>query len=422
MSAFRRLRLAAVLLVAAIMLVSGAPGYAAAHGASTRQTDETVAIGAARERVAAGDVDGAIRGLAKFVAEEPETGEAMLYLGDLEYGHGDALSAELRYRAILEDAPEDRETHDHLGRLYASRGRTREAIVEFGKTLPSASGYRHLVELHRRRGDLDAFVARYRRAADARPADAPAQYAMGTIARGARLPAEAVRFLERAVRLAPSCDAFSELGNADYDLGHFPAAIESFERCLTLEPDDYSASLDLGNTYITLGDKAKARRLFERAIALVPDRSEALVDLGYLDDMEGSWQRAVDLYLRAIAVDPLIPEAYVDLGYDYDSHELFARAETAYHFGLAIAPDFGRLHYLLGDTYLHEGKRSLALGEYRRAADSDEADVARAASHELMILSQDVSLLRDESTSSRLSRMPPARYQSPDPRQLDTIV
>jgi hypothetical protein len=44
------------------------------------------------------------------------------------------------------------------------------------------------------------------------------------------------------------------------------------------------------------------------------------------------------------------------------------------------------LHYLLGVTYADQGKISLAAMEYRRAATSDEIDVARAASRELASL------------------------------------
>ena len=391
MDAFRRVRLAVVVLVAAAIFATGTPQLAVAHGASAAK-DESAALADARKRIAAGDLNGAIAQLSRFVTDEPQADEAKLFLGDLEYRHGDVSSAELAYRAILEYAPNDRLTHDHLGRLYASRGRIRDALDEFSRTLPSSSGYRHLVELHRLRGDLDGFVARYRRAAEARPLDAPAQYALGTILRSARHPAEAVPYLERAVRLSPTCEALAELGDTQYDLARYPAAIDAFERCLALDPDDYATMLDLGNTYVTLGDTARARALFQRDIDLEPQRSEALVDLGYLDDLANDWQSAVPLYLRAIADDPLIPEAYVNLGYDYDAHALFAQAETAYRSGLTVAPDSGRLHYLLGDTYRHEGKRELALGEYRRAARSDDEEVARAASHALMVLTRDATV------------------------------
>ncbi|MEO6989923.1 MAG: hypothetical protein ABI346_00120, partial [Candidatus Baltobacteraceae bacterium] len=77
---------------------------------------------------------------------------------------------------------------------------------------------------------------------------------------------------------------------------------------------------------------------------------------------------------------------YIDLGYDYDQHQLYALAEASFLKGISIAPNEGRLHYLLGVTYADQGKISLAAMEYRRAATSDEIDVARAASRELASL------------------------------------
>ena len=389
MKAIRRLRLAAVPFVAAALLATGMARLAVAKDASP-DVDEKVALVTARDRAAKNDVDGAIFSLSTYVAEHPGAAEPARFLGDLEYRRGDFASAELTYRRILDDDATDVLTHDHLGRLYTSRGRVREAIDQFEKTLPSSSGYAHLVALHRERGDLDAFVLAFRLRADEHRDNPKAQFAFGTIDRALHQPGEALPYLQRAVSLGPTCDTLSELGNTEYDLGHFGSAIEAFTRCLAIDPDDYSATLDLGNVHLVMSEDATARTLFERAMALDPLRSEALVDLGYVDDVARNWEDAVSLYLRAIAVDPLLSEAYVDLGFDYDAHGLFARAETVYRAGLTIAPASGRLHFLLGMTYLHQGKRDLAIGECKRATGSDEPEVAHAASRELQTLAHEL--------------------------------
>jgi tetratricopeptide (TPR) repeat protein len=345
------------------------------------------AIAAARKRVAAGDLVGAIALMATYVAAHPTESAPARYLADLRYRSGDVAGAERGYLAILALAPNDRETHNRLGGVYAAQDRVADAIAEFQKSLPDFGAYGHLVELHRRLGDLDRFEAEYRRAADDHPLDAGAQYAIGVIYRNERKTGLAIASLERALALQPgACPVFAELGSAYLDANRVDAAVGVLRRCLALEPNNYAALVNLGDAEIAQNDLAKARLHFERANVVRPDGPEALIDLGYIEDSAHDWDGAVAFYLRAIGVDPLARDAYVDLGYDYDQHRLYTLAEAAFLKGLSVSPSDGRLHYLLGVTYADQGKRDLARMEYQRAVASDEPEVARAASRNLSFL------------------------------------
>lgn len=351
---------------------------------SSPPSDPTAAVSRARTLVADGKLAAAVADLAAYARAHPRELEPARYLGDLYYRQSDAISAERTYRAILRIAPGDLETHDRLGGLYAAADRITEAIAEFGASLPIGSAYGHLVELHRRVGDLEQFETPFRRAADDFPHDAGAQYALGTVYRAEGRASLARPYLERALALSPrSCATLAELGSAYLDLDRVGEAIGYFERCLALEPENYAALVNLGDARIVEGGFAPARADFEHAIRTRPDGPEALVDLGYLADVGGDWQTAVAYYLHAIAVDPLARDAYVDLGFDYEAHKLYALAEAAFLKGLSVAPGDGRLHYLLGSSYRDQGKRELAKREYRSAVASDEPDVARAAAQDL---------------------------------------
>ena len=352
-----------------------------------RADDAASAVTRARKRVASGDLARAIAELATYVAAHPRDLEPARYLGDLYYRSADVAAAERAYRDILRVAPNDRETHDRLGGIYAARDRVPEAIEQFALSLPEVSAYGHLVELHRRAGDLDAFEGSVRRAAEAAPNDPGAVYALGTVYRAERRSELAARTLERALELAPrSCATLAELGSAYLDLDRTTDAVGVLRRCLDHEPDNYAANVNLGDALIDLRRFDDARRSFEHALAIRADGAEALVDLGYLEDVAGRWGPAIASYLRAINADPFTRDAYVDLGYDYHQHRLYALAEAAYLKGLSVAPTDGRLHYLLGATYLAQGKRELARDEYRRATSSDEPDIASAANRSLVAL------------------------------------
>jgi tetratricopeptide (TPR) repeat protein len=383
----RRLALGAIASAIALMACGlGASAQTVHANSDDKKWDETFAsdpsgaVEQARKLVADGRLPDAIKALSIYVAAHPHEVVPARYLGDLYYRQSDFVAAERTFLAILRYAPDDRETHNRLGGIYAALDRVSDAIDQFQKSLPSVGAYGSLVELHRRRGDLAAFEEQFRREASDHPGDLAAQFDMGSVLRAERRPLDALGYLQHALDLAPhSCVVLSELGSTYLDLNLESEAVSVLERCLSVEPNNYNALVNLGDAYIQESAYERARPIFERAHAIRPDGAEALVDIGYLEDEAQHWQAAVADYLQAIAADPLARDAYVDLGFDYDEHRLFPLAEAAFLKGLSIAPNDGRLHYLLGATYADQGKKALAHGEFQRATASDEPEVVRAA-------------------------------------------
>lgn len=389
----RRLRAFSIALVAGAALLAALSGSRCAALAapssavdqSSDQSSDQTAVDSARRRVAAGDLAGATADLAAYVAAHPKTIEPARYLGDLYYRASNYAAAESTFRAILRYAADDQLTHDRLGGVYAAEDRTNDAIEQFEASLPTSSGYGHLVAVHRRLGDLDRFIEQYQSAADGMPHDPGAQYALGVILLAAHRPGDAVEFLIRALNLDLTCQTLTEVGSAYLDLHEESKAIEVLKRCLAMQAGNRDALIDLSSAYIDEGRDADALPLVEQAHREQPDQADALVNLGYIEDDAGRWQVALSDYLQAVALDPLDRAAYVNLGYDYTAHGLYPLAEAALLKGLSVSPGDGRLHYLLAVAYADQGKRDLARTEYQRAASSDEPEVTRAASHDLAV-------------------------------------
>jgi tetratricopeptide (TPR) repeat protein len=340
------------------------------------------AVEAARAADLAGNADSAIARLVPYVASHPEDTAAARLLGGLYVRVGDLGRAEAAWKAETRRHPDDRETHERLGTLYASNGRVADALDEFDKSLPLRGGLIQLIALQQRTKGIDAFTNEAQLGARLNPDDPWHLTLYATVLEAMHRPVEALQYYTRVVELTPMAERCEERVTraVDYfDLKRDAEGINDLQACLHGNPNDYAALTIYGWSYLRSADFAHARPLLEHALAVNPNGVEALIDMGYLDDATGDAAAATQCYRRAIAGDPLRPEAYVDLGFDYAAKRNFAQAEATYNAGLLVAPGNGRLHYLLGETYRSQGKVGPARAQFESALTSDESEVVNAA-------------------------------------------
>ena len=329
------------------------------------------AIEAARERVASGDLEGAIRELGTYVSGHPgEIGPERL-LGDLYYRHGELARAEEQYKHILTYAPKDKETHNRLGSVYATENQLDAAIGEFDRSLPGTDSIPDLVRLHIRKGDFASYKYEREKAAIDYPTDPEDQLELGQVYLAIHETDLALRYFRRALDEDPgSLQALNDTGRAYLDLQQYDNAIDAFGRCLGKDPNNYACADNLGAAYLESKRYALASNVLAIAHRLQPERGEALVNIGFLSDVNGDWKRAVTYYVQAMTVYPYAPEAYIDLGLDYNQHGFYELAQSALLKGLAVAPEDGRLHFVLGDVYARQGNQAMAATQFKLAADS----------------------------------------------------
>jgi len=346
-------------------------------------SDPVGAIHTARERIAAGDLAGAVKGLEVYVVSHPGEAGPERFLGDLYYRQGRLTKAEEVYQNILAHSPSDRETHNRLGVVYATQNRVDAAIVQFDKALPGTDSVADLVAMHLRKGDLPQYRQQMERLAAAQPTDADIQAEMGQVFAALHRPADALAYFMRALDSDPqSLTALNGLGLAYFDLHNYPEAEKDFQKCLGIDNTNYTCTNNLGAAYLQSGQDDAAKPILAHAHSLAPERPETLVNFGFLADRRGDWKGAVDFYVQATVVDPYLPEAYVDLGIDYEHYGLYTLAQAALLKGIAAAPGDGRIRYLLAVAYASQGKNSLALDQLKIAEASLDPDVARIASEE----------------------------------------
>ena len=343
-------------------------------------SDPTGAIERARERVASGDLDGAVKQLAIYVAAHPNEAAPARLLGDLYYRKGDLRRAESTYGEILATYPRDKETHNRLGSVYATENRIDQAIDEFNHSLPGTDSVPELVRLHEVKGDLDAYIRDKVRIATDFPTDPEAQIELGKVYETTHRPDLAVIYFKKALDNQPDSEmAINGLGLAFLDERQYETAIDYFKTCRAHDAFDYPCTVNLGATYLEQGSLAAAEQMLTTAHKLQPEQPEALVNFGYLADVRGQWKDAVSFYIQALTVYPYSVDAYIDLGYEYEQHKLYTLAESVLAKGLAVAPKEGRLHFILGQVFSDQGKTDLAIEQFKAATNSDDPDVKRIA-------------------------------------------
>ncbi len=122
-------------------------------------------------------------------------------------------------------------------------------------------------------------------------------------------PAAAVAPLRRAVELLPaqSRPRFL-LGLAQERSGDIPAATDSYEAALRLDPRDVETVIHLGNLYVGLKRYGDAESKFRAALELEPKSSPALLGLAQTLDAQKK-PEAADAYRDYLAANPDNPAA-----------------------------------------------------------------------------------------------------------------
>jgi len=143
-------------------------------------------------------------------------------------------------------------------------------------------------------GRLDEAMSEFKRAVHADPGMAEAHIALGFHYRRKNLLSKAAEEFRTAASLAPSYDAYFDLGHVLIDLGQPREAIAALQQCLALAPGDTAVAYEIAFAHYTAGDYTAALECLQPLLAASPDDWE----LHYL---AGSCELALGHYVQAQA-------------------------------------------------------------------------------------------------------------------------
>ncbi len=196
------------------------------------------------------------------------------------------------YEDIVRKSPEKARARNNLGALYASRGMTERAIVQFRKTLeldPRYPGpHKNLARALEGKGDMAGAAQEYRATIKANPRDFEAHLALARIYRKQGLLEKAETEYRVVLSLLPSnIEARNNLANIYVAQGRFMDAIREYEKILLQKPGKVEVYYNLAFAYDKAGRQKEAIMYYRRFIRSAPKGMEKYRDaaIARLDEL-----------------------------------------------------------------------------------------------------------------------------------------
>lgn len=365
----------------------------------------------AQALIADGEPEEAVQTLEEAHAAAPDDPE-LAFLLATGYLHVKKIEAAERLLARVIAARPIPQTHLLIGRTYRDFGlydRARAAIersLAMDPRIRRAHYYLGTVAVMSEGVlRLDDAIREFREELRIAPDDPLTNLRLGMALVEARRPAEALRPLEVATRVAaPTVNALLYLGRSQLGVDQAVPAVASLRQALERsrsEPDDhlrlrnihYQLALALRQSGATSeaaphfeqAEKASAQRAetereqLARYLTDRPDASRSSLSgtmpiespLSMLTQMERA-----DLERRATDA---VARAYVNLGVMHAQAQRFARAGELFERAAEVDPDFPHVQYSLGVAYFNAQQHQKAVAPLERAlaADPGNADMQR---------------------------------------------
>lgn len=182
--------------------------------------------------------------------------------------------------------------------------------------------------------------------------------------------AKADKWMTVVVQAQPSSAAgWRYLGGIKYSENRFSEAIESYEKCLALQPHDVLVEDGIGRSLEGLARDQDATAAYKIALEwqakATKKHAEPLLHLGALYLKEGQFQPALPLLLSAEALAPENADIREQLGNLWEQIGELKKAQLELEKALAISPNNSHLHWLLASIYRKEGLAEEAGKELR---------------------------------------------------------
>jgi len=186
--------------------------------------------------------------------------------------------------------------------------------------------------------------------------------------------AEAMNYLQSAIKITPTLEAYYFLGLCHYNRGELESALSQFRKILDNVPDSRQARLMTGT--ILLAQKRLDDAVAEIQKVLQKDDRDAVAHnlLGNAYMAKGMFEDGMREFNKATKIDPKIVDAYLKKGYFYFSRGKNIEGETELSTAVQAAPDALNSRLLLASYHLRSGKGDKALADLKSGLTGKKSD------------------------------------------------
>jgi len=153
---------------------------------------------------------------------------------------------------------------------------------------------------------------------------------------------------------------FSQYGIILFELGHIEKSIDTFERSISIYPNEPDLYINLSNVHKLNGNFTKSEVLIRKSLELCPKSHIALSNLSLILIKKNKFIEAEKYALIALEIDPQNSNYYYNLGLIYSNTDRFNASIISYKKSL----EFDQKNYAAN---LNLGAILLKLGNYKES-------------------------------------------------------
>ncbi len=225
-------------------------------------------------------------------------------------------------------------------------------------------------------GRLTEAAAIYRQILTQMPDQPAALHLLGVAALQQNDLPNAVKLIGRGVIAKPgNAEAWGHLAIALHRSGELGEALDAFERCLRLTPENVGSILARASLLADMGRPEEALAAYDRAIALEPSHPAALLNRGNLLFRLGRLDQAVEGFKAAVTARPDDPRCHCNLAVALLAAGRQAEAAIAFRHTLVRDPTFPAAETGLGIALAELARHEEAIATFDRALVANPRDV-----------------------------------------------
>ena len=158
--------------------------------------------------------------------------------------------------------------------------------------------------------------------------------------------------------------------------GDTEAALETFEYCCSIDPNDGRAWLARARIRERAGVPEEAQRLLVEALEWEPENAYLLQAYGALQERRGKSDEALELYTAAVRASPKHAPAWVACGLLLEKRRKPEAAATCFLTASSVAPRSYFVWQVLGEWRKRRGELGSAREAYRRSLQLNQKNAA----------------------------------------------